>query len=411
MHKELAVEAREGLFKVVCRNFMGRYEARAIGDRLGLNEIKAPADGPGDNGLKDGEYFAWDVMSHHPELHALVAGERLGDVAEMARDFHMHVTAGKELLPEVAVHEEVHQAGSAVSVIEDRHKSVFQRGPKALLSAFLVRAIPAVVVLFALLVVSRHVGDHSQGVGLSTLFSRAAQPPVEQNRLAWLIDPDHSHKLRFQIRGVKFLDGNRMIFADGHFVRIDGVEELRPLFQEAQKQSVAPELYANVESGKVMVERIMVAGQAFVADGGEMVRLDRFTPASTPPRRSIHANPNMFYQMRELPAFDDGDAIKELVGQRIAVVGSITEEEGRLVLRDEEGIGFALERSSHEGMRQLLGAFTGDPAELQVDLILKSVMPWTDRRNPENSRRDTRLLGNAEVYSASAQSFDVVARR
>lgn len=413
MHKQLEVTKEDDLYRVVCRDFMGRYEGESIGGRLGLTQVTAPEPGEGTNGLKPGQYYMWQVMSRHPELHALIAADKLEELARLARDFHMRVTGGAELLPEVAPPPPKltpHHRESAIEVIEERHQSVFQRGPKAIFNAFLMRAVPGIIALGLLFILTRHIGDHHQIVPLSTIFARAERPVAEQSFFASIVDPDHSDQVRFEIRGVKFLDGNRMIFHDGHFVAVSGVNDLRPLFDAARRQAVAPVLDARIEGNTVRIEHLRVGDEIFAA-GGTLEKLARFGPSEEAPHRSIHPNPNVFQQLKELPAFDDKEAVEDLVGRRIAVVGPVVAENGKRVLRHDSGAGIVLRPVRAQPVVELLDAFTGSGTEFQVDMVLEEVYPWSSRTDPSRARGTTKILGEAEVYSLSAQSFTQVARR
>jgi hypothetical protein len=159
----------------------------------------------------------------------------------------------------------------------------------------------------------------------------------------------------------------------------------------------------------VVIERIRVGDRTFMEDG-RLVRTARFGLSDNEPRRSPHPAPDVYQQQRRLP-YDSIETLRTLVGKKIAVIGRLGEEDGRRVLRHREGAGIVIEPVRDESLEALLAAFTGDTAKLELDLVLESIYPWNDRRDPARSRKLTRLVGEARVRSASAQNFHVVGRR
>ncbi len=409
MSKNLQIIPEQERFHLICRDFMGRYEGHLIGERLQLLEIQAPPDVPNGNGLLPGEYYLRGMMDHHPVLHALVTADRLQGVAELVRDFHLHVVGGAELLPDVPHVAPLAHHESAMQALEDHHRSVFSRGPRAVITAVTLWLVAIVVALGTVTIAARHLGDQHRMQGLSTIFARAEKPPPAQNWFQYLIQPDHRLDVRWEIRGVKFLEGNRMILQSGDLVEVEGVDDLRPLFEEARRQAMAPHVDAQIENGKVMIQRIWVADGTFV-EGGELVRTARFGTSSNQPPRSVHRGDNVFWRQRKLP-HDAIEQLKVLQGERIAIVGQIVEENGERILRHEDGAGIVLQPVRDPALDQLLAVFAGDTTKLEVDLILASVFPWSNQRDPAHSRKTTKLIGEGTVRSASAQNFHLIAHR
>ena len=102
---------------MVFRDFLGHYDGDAIGRRLGLDEVPSPEHGPPLNGLARGQFYLWQPMSRHPELHALMTRDGLQEVAKIVRDYHFDVTRGAELLPKVAGPAPLAHHGSAMKAL------------------------------------------------------------------------------------------------------------------------------------------------------------------------------------------------------------------------------------------------------------------------------------------------------
>jgi hypothetical protein len=258
-------------------------------------------------------------------------------------------------------------------------------------------------------VAARHLGDHHQAVSASTLMARAEQPLIPQGRLAWLVDPDHADQVRLALRGVRYIEAQRLILADGSYVELLGAGDLRAHFEQARELRLAPHLDARIRDGRIRVERL-AAGERDLWTGGELVRHAWLGASDPQPARSHHGSDRVFAVVRSIP-FDDRSVIEGLVGRRISVSGRLERCGERLVLRLDGGTGIRLAMPAAERLRRCLAAFEEPPVELRVDLVLGGVAPWRDRQHPECSRGTTRIIGEAEVYSLSAQSYHVIARR
>ncbi len=403
MRKKVAITSQDGHYRVVFRDFMGPYESKRIRERLGLKEVGADAVPS-----QPGECRGVDAMSRHPELHALLDGDSLKLLAEVVRDFHIDVEEGRDLLPAVEAIQSLEHRGSYVEEIERRHESAFARGPKAVAQAFLVRAIPAALVLGALFLAWRHFGDHHRPASLASMFVTADRPAVSQSWLAQLFDPDHSRELRTQLRGVRFLRDNRIILMDGLYLEVEGIDALRPVFDAAQKEQVAPVLDATASDGQVRIERLRVQGQDFMPQGGTLRKLAELGRTAERPRRDNRAASGAFRNVDDV-AYDDEETLRALLGQRIALVGTIEPHAAGRLLRLDGGAAVLLARPSRGRVVDLLETFSGTDTELQVDLELKEVFPWK-ARSDKVSRGDTQIVGAATVHSASAQNYHVLAR-
>jgi hypothetical protein len=216
--------------------------------------------------------------------------------------------------------------------------------------------------------------------------------------------------VRYEIRDVLFLDRNRILVGDGHLVAIEGTGDLKPLVAMAMEAKLAPQVAARAAGGKVAIERITVGKQVFL-EGGSLERLARFDVRTGTPRRSRNPRDDSFLLVESLP-IERTAALKPLLGARISLAGTIVLEGDRRVLRMADGAGVVLNPLPvGSRLEPFLAAFAGEPSTVQLDLVLTQLYKWVDPKTPARSRQAGRLAGEADVYSASAQSFDLVGRR
>jgi hypothetical protein len=394
---------------VIVRDFRGHFDSELIGERLGATEVAPPHPGAARNGLARGQYYVDRASGGHPELHCLVTEGDLATVADLARDLHVRIVAGAELLPGRRSPAPDRHHASAIEVLEARHRPPWSRGPLALLRVAATVLVIAGVLLGAGLVAVRHLGDHHQTVSASTLMVRAARPPTQQGALQHLVDPDHADQVRLEMRGVRYVENDRLVLDDGSYVELVGAGDLRAHLERARDLGMVPHLDARLRDGRILVERL-AAGDRDLWTGGELVRHAWLGESDRRPARGEHGSERVFAIVRSIP-FDDRAVIAGLVGRRISVTGHLEPGEGELVLRMDGGTGIRLATPSGERLRRSLEVFARPPVQLRLDIVLTSVAPWRDRRHPERSRGTTRIIGDAEVYSLSAQSYHVVARR
>ncbi len=415
MQRELTIEAHGELYHLRFHNYMGPWEGHQIEKALDLEEVEPPPDGESyDSVLRPNQAFLWHEMDFDSDLHALVTADRLTRVAQVVRDRDVKVLEGADLLPEPPG-EPLHVATSSepytsyVDTIEQRHQSVWERGPKAVAGAFALRAIPVLIVAVAIVVVARHTGDRYETVPLGQMFARAERPTVEQSWWSAVLDPDHSRLVRHEIRRVRYASGPYMILADGHFLCFEGADEVMPWLNEMRARSAPLIVDAVAADGELRVERVHCAGQVLARDL-VLERVARLASSDEQPVRGPLAQEVGFRTFDRLDLGAEA-GVDTLEGRSIALDGRIVLESGRHVLRTEGGTGVVL-RTSQLGhaLREFVDAITGRPCPVTLDLVVREIYPWT-RRGEGPSRQEDRLLGVATIRSASAQNHHVVGRR
>jgi hypothetical protein len=415
MQRELTIEVHGELYHLRFHNYMGPWEGHQIEKALDLEEVEPPPDGESyESVLGPNQAYLWHEMDFDSDLHALVTADRLERVAQIVRDRDVEVLEGADLLPEPPeghLHVETSAAtgGSYVDYIEGRHRSVWERGPKAVAGAFLLRAIPVVIVVLLIVVIGRHTGEKYETVQLGQMFARAQSPAVQQGWWDALIDPDHSEMVRHEIRRVRYAAGPYMILADGHFLCFEGADEVMPWLNEMQFRSAPLIVDAVAGDGELRVARVR-CGTEVLATDLVLERVARLAPSDEQPVRGPLAREAGFRKLDQLDLTAEA-GVDTLEGRSIALDGRIVREDGRHVLRTEGGTGVVLRMSSvdHE-LEEFVDAVTGRPCPVTLDLVVREVFPWT-RRGEGPTRRDDQLLGVATIRSASAQNHHVVGRR
>ena len=402
MHRELAIERRGEHFLLRFHDYMGPWEGHQIEQLLDLEEIPTPSDTEHDaEVLGANQCYLWHAMGFDPELHALVTEDRLVRVAQIVRDREVEVTAGADLLP-APPPERLHldpghgpSATSYVDLIEERHRSPWQRGPKAFVTAALVRIVPLVVVVYAIIIFGRHTGDHFETVGLAEVFQRAQEPVAEQNLWERWTNPDRSHEVRHEIRRILYASGSHMIVGDGSFLEFAGVRDVMPWVRQVQMRSAPLVIDAISTDGTVRVQEVR-CGSEVLADRLELRRVARFAPSTQHPRREDA--PGAF---RTVEAIPEGAEDESLEGAAVSLTGSVVDREGRRVLRTQDDHELLIELAgSSLHLETFLDAIAGTECPVQIDAVLSGLGEAPDG-----------LLGTATVHSASAGNYHVVGRR
>lgn len=405
MDRQLAIHHLEDSYYVVFHNYMGPWEGHLIAKWIHCEEIDAPAE-PGPDALEVGQCFLWNPMDRHPDLHAKVPKRELLQLARAVEHFHVSVREGADALPEIPEElREVHNDASYIEYIDKQHEPVWQRGPRAVVNAFLIRAIPAVVVVFAMMVISRHMTEPYQDVELQAMFAMADRPAVEQSWIGGILDPDRSDRFRHRFHAVRFMEGNRILLADGTYFAFEGLKDVRPMLHAAQDNFTAPTIYARAEGGHLRVDEVRVSSESF-ARNTTLRMLAKFPPTNDEPARGAESSNFMFAKVR-LPGLDDEAAVRDLADRRISVEGTLTvADDGGYILRSGTA-GIRLAPSRHPGVAKALAEFSTTGDAVRVDLVLE---PYPLRGAAPN-RRGTGLLGSGQVYSMSVSNFHIVAQR
>ena len=413
MQRELTIERRGEFYHLRFHNYMGPWEGHQIERILDLEEVEPPPGGEHyEEVLGPNQAYLWHEMDFDPDLHALVTADRLERVAVLVRDRDVHVKEGSELLPEPPPTAHVDYElrddtpdGSYVALIEKRHESAWDKGPKAVAGAFVLRAVPAIVVILAIVVIGRHTGDKREVVPIGEMFRRAAAPTAEQGFLASVFDPDHSHLVRHEIRSVSYASGSRMLLGDGNYLSFEGAGQVMPWLTVASTRSSPLVVDATIVDGGVHVDQVTCADETLGKDL-RLRYLGRLPAGDGAPSRGTQGREGMFQPVAGLPRrADDAQALRNLEGQRISVEGRLVREGDRLLLRTGDGTGLEVRAPGvTRKMQAFLDVFTDDPGPITVDVVVTEV-------RPRDERVDASVVGEAEIYSASAQNYHVIGRR
>ena len=403
MDRQVLIRPHGDLFHVVFHNYMGPHEGRQIGEWLDLEEIESPEEDIGVGPLKRGQFYLWHAMDRHPDLHALIGGGRLEKMAQAVDHFHVRVLKGNRFLPEVP-HE--HPASEAtdtsyIEYLEEEHKPVWCRGPRAMLQAVFMGAIPTALILVTLVILFRHFGEHREDVGLDEVFRRANLTETRQSTLARIWNPDRSGELQTRINAVRYIEGEMVVLADGNVLKFAGMGAVRPVLETARAVGVTPRIDIDIRNNKAMVSGILVGDRVFGV-GTELTRMMRLARSAKMPQRTGIPGSGEWYQPDRLP-LGDTTAMRELVDRRICVRGVLHARDGLLELHCIEGEVFSIKpvRDSNS-MDQFLEFFADGDTELKVDLVLREVFRT-------GKQEQSGIIGNAELYSVSAQNYHIVA--
>ena len=405
MDRQVVIRPHGELFHVVFHNYMGPHEGRQIGEWLDLEEIESPEEDIGVGPLKRGQFYLWHAMDRHPDLHALIGGGRLEKMAQAVDHFHVRVLKGNRFLPEVVPEHAAAEASdtSYIEYLEEEHKPIWCKGPRAILQAIFMGAVPTVVLVLIFVILFRHFGDHRQEVGLDEVFRRVSLADVQQSTFARIWNPDHSHELSTRINAVRYIEAEMVVLADGSVLEFAGLREARPVLEAARAVGVTPRIELDIRNHRAMITGIHVGDRVFGA-GVELTRVMKLPRTADVPDRTRSAGNAEWYQPDRLPLGDTG-AMRALVDKRICVRGVLHDRNGSLELHCMDGeVFFVQPVRASRSMDQFFKFFADGDTELKVDLVLTEVFRT-------GKQEQSGAIGNADLYSISAQNYHIVVAR
>jgi hypothetical protein len=360
-------------------------------------------------------------MSFHPDLQALVGAEKLPKVTQLVQRLRLTILEGGELLPEipgapgkfgkrttVAADAEIHH--SLTEEMEHLHERAWHKGTKAMMQALIIRAVPTLILVLVAILLYHHLGDHYTEMSLEDALHRANEPIVSQSVLGKIWSPDYSHHVRVPITSANFAGGSRVICGDGDVLHFEGVADIRAILKRASDYTGLPRVDGLAHNGGVEIEKLTAGGNALLSSG-VLTRETRLPRSAVKPKRVSPGLAGGFQIYDQLDPTDEV-GINALSGTKIKLEGVIKQEDAGLVLRFKNGAGVVLHpRQEGSPCDHLLRLFVDDPSTIEVDGVLSRVYLLVDREDPLRSRRDTRLVGDFAVYSASAQKYYAVDQR
>jgi len=427
MDREIVLERSGAAIHLVLRHCRGPFTAKVLADRLHLIEVDPPTNGGsressnghkgnGPNGstdkpengwrkshLKVGQYYELHPDSVDAEVHALLPPSLLAQVGQAGRDLHIPVIGDPGL---IAVAPEVYPASVADLKVGGWGKlaALIRKVVGGLVTGLVLLALVATAGLLAWRTLTR------EEITMSELVVRTREgspPPASPVRR--IHDQMLTRGIRITFREVLFLNSTKLVLADGGFVAIQGAGDLRDLAPLAAQKKALPVIEARISraaSGEptVSVDRIHCGGSVF-ARSGTVLPIAALQPSMATPARAAEPRSAKSFRILSELRFDRSRQIQSLLGKRISVAGRLTVEGPRRVVRLANGTGLILTPlplDSH--LEPFLAGLVGDPEEIQFDLVLERMLPW-ESRNPAESRKQTRIAGEARVLSISAQSL------
>jgi hypothetical protein len=292
---------------------------------------------------------------------------------------------------------------SYIEHIEEEHKPLWCKGPRAIVQAVVTGAIPTAIILVTVLLLFRHFGDHRQEVGLDEVFRRANATAVQQTALHHFWSPDHSHQMSTRLTSVAYIEGNMVVLQDGHVLQFAGLREARPVFEKARMAGMAPRVDVDLAGRRAIIRGIHVAGEV-MAQGTEIKRLARLPRTAQLPQRTARAGANGWYMPSSLPLGDTPE-MRALVGQRLCLRGTLHQGGPGLELHCRGGEVFHVELANQGGsIQKFLDFFADGETDLRLDVVVDEV--YRTRQQEQ-----TGAVGKIKLHSASAQNYHIVASR
>lgn len=417
MERQLTLRREGENYHLVFHNFQGPFEGRQIGSFLELKEVEPPSEEEHEKAPELDQFFLWDAMSFHPDLHAMVAESKLPRLAELVKRLAIAVLEGEELLPEAEGQVEATASGEEVlpehhSITEEMeklHESVWHKGKKEIFNAFLMRFVPIAILVFLAVIALRHLGDPYHEVSMQEAWHQAKSAPAEQGLLARIWNPDKSHMVRVKLNSANYAGGSRVICQDGDVLQFEGVPDIRGVLKRASNYSGLPEIDAVAQEGKLRIRK-MRAGKDVLLTNTTLSRETVLPRCAPKPRRVAVGSPEGFWDYDSFD-LDDKWSLEEADARRVSLEGAVVKQDTGRVLRFGNGAGVRLQLDKDGSPAdKLLALFEGDPGTIQVDGVLTTVYPLENAEDPARSRTVSKLVGELTVYSASAQNFHAVDR-
>ncbi|HKI83960.1 MAG TPA: hypothetical protein VKA63_06460 [Candidatus Krumholzibacteria bacterium] len=421
MNRQFSIRKEGEHYHLTFHNYQGPAEGKRIADWLGLEATDPPSEEAHEQAPGLNQYFLWQPMSFHPDLQALVEKEKLPKVAQLVKRMRATIMEGKELLPDlssmpgtpaakVGAAAPVPEHHSLTEEMEQLHERVWHRGPKAVVQALVIRAVPTLILVLAAILMYRHMGDHYTEMSLEDALRQANEPIVSQSALGKFWNPDYSHHIRVPITSANFTGGSRVICEEGDVLHFEGVADIRAILKRAADYTGLPRVDALAHEGVLEIHRLTAGGNALLSSG-VLTRESRLPRSAEKPKR-VSPGITDGFQNYEMLDPEDEIGLNALSGVRISLEGLVKKEDAGMTLRFKNGAGVVLHpRQEGTACDHLLHLFVDDPNTIQVDGVLSRVYLLVDREDPLHSRRSTRLVGDFAVYSASAQRYHAVDQR
>lgn len=292
-----------------------------------------------------------------------------------------------------------------VQMIMDRHKPLKERGGGAIARAIVVPIVIILIILAVVWVVLVHAGDSYRSATFTEVFRQARKPLVEQNAIQKLFTPNYDHLKSLAVPQVLYAGRSDMVLPGGYRVRLEGVTDLRDHFRRARELRSAPVFKLSCHDRRIHVDRLMIVDEIGLADT-EMTFVEKIDLLDRMPDRSTK---NELGKIRRAPqfAYDDENTFKKFVGSTIAVAGKPRRDEDRWVLEGNNWKMVLLFPPEAQSLTTILELAIQSDEPLMVDVVLNKTYPWTNRRNLQESRKETQIIGEGTMVSASLQGLHV----
>jgi len=292
-----------------------------------------------------------------------------------------------------------------VQMIMDRHKPLSQRGSAAIARAIIIPIVIAAIVLAVVWVALVNLGDSYMQAEFADVLRQARQPLVTQNFIERLFTPNFDHLKSMSVGRVLYVGKSDMVLIGGWHVRVEGVDNLRDYFKQARQMGSAPIFRMSCHDRRIHLDELMIVDEIVLTDK-EIRVIERLDLLSRMPERSTKSEPG---KIRRAPAFayDDEDTFKKFVGQTIALAGKPVREEGGWILEGENWRMRLVPVADKKEFDTILDLALQNDEPLMVDVVFAKSYPWRDRKQPERSRSETQIVGEATMVSASLQGLHV----
>jgi len=292
-----------------------------------------------------------------------------------------------------------------VKMIMERHKPVTQRGAGAIAQAILIPIVIILVIGALVWIALAHVGDSYSSATFVQIMRQSQRPLAQQNVVQKLFTPNFDHLKVLAVPQVLYSGQDHMVLPGGYLVQIEGMSDLRGTLRAALQMGSAPMFKVTAHDKRVHVDAVTVAGDA-VAEDLEFKFIRKLELLDRMPSRSAKGEPGMIARVPDFK-YDDETTFKKFLNRTIAVAGKPVMEEDRWILNAGEWKLALLFPPEAVAIRTALELAEKNDEQMMVDVFFETAYPWKNRRHPEKSRSDTKIVGEGQVVSLSIQGLHV----
>jgi hypothetical protein len=357
--------------------------------------------------LRADEYFV-HKGKNGPEICFACEYGRLARLRELTDQLKITPAQGDDLVPDSAEAKKMlareDQFQKEMDHLIKAAMPFYKQGLRALVLGSLLR----IGIMIVLLVVFRGVwlvkGDHYQTRSLQAIMASAETPYETQDFISYFLKPVYTHRSKLMIKRPLFIRGGNVILDGGHYIKIDGIGNLKASIEAHNNAPVM--IKVDARSGEMRVTGVFV-GQDLISPKGKLNYLGRKPVTAKPPMRvdALDTEARGAYVRIRSADPEEEATFAWMLGQTISITARVSQS-GDFFFIGSEDFKFAVSKNTvKQEILEMLETAAMNNERAIFDMRLKS-KPWPlrNRRNPNLERKSTGVICEGGLHFVTLQS-------